>query len=270
MPNKNTVKALILAVGVCAVVVGTHIGATLLLHNPVLATLCANLCLLVALPVVLSIIHATRRVFSSRTRSGATAYRTTPATARVRQHITKRWIALTMITGCLALLSGQLILQYAPVQQTYTVRNMQVLGNPVLTAFLLLFSSMFLAPVTEEYIYRFLLQRKITSWVAPSTAIIISAVSFSLSHGAVSSSMAVLLAGFWFAIIFHISGSLLAVVAAHALYNICVNLSHYLFELDGVLATLSVHPLNMAVTSVIITLTIIGLLYMMRPVLVQN
>lgn len=267
----NTIKALTLSVSICMVVVGTHITTAKLIHNPVLATLCANVCLLMIVPTARAVIRAIRR-----TSSHATTARMTPTRHHVgfyTHRANKRWITIVILTGLSALLSGQLILQYAPTPTTLTVRNVYVLDNAVLTAFLLLFTSIFLAPVTEEYIYRFVLQKKIATYVAPGVAIVISAVSFSLSHGTLSSNMAVLLVGFLFAIIFHVRGSLLAVTTAHILYNIYVNLSHYVADplgLDGLLNTLSAHPLGIAVTSTIIVFTIISLVCTARPMFVQE
>ncbi|MGI9432435.1 MAG: CPBP family intramembrane glutamic endopeptidase [Myxococcota bacterium] len=97
------------------------------------------------------------------------------------------------------------------------VGEMKSAGPP---SWLLVITALGLAPaIGEELLFRGLIQQTARHWVAPGTAVLISALAFGILHFDLAQSSAAFLMGLYLGIAVERSGSLFVAMVAHGLNN---------------------------------------------------
>ena len=124
------------------------------------------------------------------------------------------YLALAVLTGLVVYLLEKAGIP-APEQPVMEfLRN----GSP-LQKQLLIVSSVILAPVGEEICYRHVIFKNLETTAGTVPAVWISALLFSAAHLNIRVFPALLLLGVWLTVLYRKTGTLLAPMMAHALFN---------------------------------------------------
>ena len=93
-----------------------------------------------------------------------------------------------------------------------------------------LFSACFVAPITEEILYRGVLFRSLSNHMGAFAAAFVSAVVFSSVHFYdLQGFISVAMFGFVCALLYRATGSLTTVMALHVLYNVSIKIPAWVF-----------------------------------------
>jgi len=107
----------------------------------------------------------------------------------------------------------------ADMSEQHVVQMMREEASPLFAA-LLYFMVLFAAPVWEEFIFRGVLYNGLRRSLGRDEAILVSALIFGLIHGAVLAFLPIFLLAAFMAYAYERTGSLLAPIAMHFLYNL--------------------------------------------------
>lgn len=98
------------------------------------------------------------------------------------------------------------------------LKLLEIDPNPI-TRVAIIVSAVVLAPLVEELAFRVIVQRSLLRWCPPAAAIFLTALAFAMVHPTWPDRIALLPLALILGITYHRSGSYLAVVVTHLLFN---------------------------------------------------